>query len=119
MFDDFLLRPEEFGKSVRPQPKTRSMILQLCKKGRVCGARMVNGRWMIPAGAQILGSGRRIDYGRNKGISVIEYARTHGVSRQRVYQLLNHPTGSKIAGARKTTHGWDIPRESPWPSDDW
>lgn len=113
------MTPAEFAKTVRPFPKSARTIFRLCRQGRIKGARLVNGKWMVPPSAQILGVGKRIEYGENKGISVKEYAAKHDVRRQWVYQLLNYPSGCRTEGAVKTPTGWDIPPDSPWPAGEW
>ena len=112
-----LLTPGEYGAKL-PEPRSASYILNLCRQRRVSGARLLRGRWMVPRNAQIIGRGRRLEYGANKGVAPREYAEINGVSRQRVYQYLNHPTGCKIEGAVRGPHGWDIPPDAPWPGDD-
>lgn len=109
-----LLTPGEFGQAFDP-PRVPETIMRWCREGRITGVLRVGGRWIIPEGARVKGVGRRIeDTRRNKGISVGEYADIHGVTPQRVYQLL---WTNRIEGATKGDWGWDIPEDAPWPSE--
>jgi hypothetical protein len=109
-----LLTPEEFGQTFDP-PKRMVTIRQRCQQGRIPTAIKKGGIWLIPENAQIVGKGIRIEYGKNKGLSVKEYADMHGRSAARVYKLLSQ---NRIEGAKHGPHGWDIPEDAPWPADD-
>ena len=112
-----LLSPRAFGQTLDP-PKAKTTIIGLCREGRIVGAIAPDAdrnAWLIPEGARIRGGGIRTEYGNYGGISVREYANLHGRTTQRVYGLLKQ---NRIEGARKTAHGWDLPRDAPWPADD-
>jgi hypothetical protein len=109
-----LLTIQQFRKTLS-RPKSAKTIRDLCARGRIPEARRPGTEWLIPENAHIEGAGIRLEYGENEGISVSEYADLHGRTPQRVYQLLSQ---GRIIGARRTSHGWDIPADSPWPADD-
>ena len=109
-----LLSAKDFGQSLHP-PKAKNIIARLCQQGRIFGAIKPGREWIIPEGAAIKGARVRIEYGKHKGLSVSQYAKRHGVHRSRIYQLLRQ---GRIEGARKSDHGWDIPKGALYPSED-
>lgn len=106
------LTPKEFGLTLDP-PASPQRICLLARQKRIVGAKRDGFYWKIPRGAIIRGSGRRAEWGKNRGVSASEYAKMHGVSRQRVYKLLRQ---GRIEGAKHKPHGWDIMPDTPWPA---
>ena len=109
-----MVKPEVFGARLDP-PRSADQIKVLCREGRIKGAIRPGHEWWLPEDAKVQGMGRRIEYGENAGISVSQYARLHGVSRQRVHKLLKQ---HRIEGAKKGPHGWDIDPDAPWPAEE-
>ena len=109
-----LLSARTSGQTLNP-PKAKNTIVRLCRQGRIPGAIKPGREWLIPEGATIEGARVRIEYGLHKGISPSQFAKERGVHRTRVYQLLRR---GQIEGAKKTAHGWDIPKGATYPSED-
>jgi len=109
-----LITPAQFGAKFDP-PKSANHIKRLCREERIKGAVRPGHEWLIPERARVVGKGKRLEYGEVKGLSAIQFARLHGRTHQRAYQLLNK---GRVEGAKKTKHGWDIPKDAPWPADD-
>lgn len=102
----------KFGESLDPKV-SRFHIYNLCEAGRIEGAVKVDGKWRIPPGARIKGRGVRTKHSGLEGLSVKQYAKKHGVTPARVYQLLTPEI--RIPGAKRTPEGWDLPRRGKLP----
>lgn len=109
-----LLTLEEFGREMNP-PRSRRQVYRLVKQGRIPSAVRLGRYHYIPRGSHVAGRGKRMSSSTHRGISAREYAKLHGVSRARVYQLLEE---GRIRGARRTPQGYDIPKNAPWPAGD-
>ena len=108
-----MLTTEEFAEIVG---LSTGHVSRLAKQGRITGkVRKTKAGWQIPENAKIKGAGVRRPGVNGDSISVAQFARRHGRSRIRAYQLLNQ---GRVEGAKKTRAGWSIPHNAEWPADD-
>lgn len=115
VYEKTMLTPEEYGATLNP-PKKGYQIRKLLRANRIIGARLRAGRWLVPRNADIIGGGRHADYYSREGMSVGEFAKRHGRTHQRVYQLLYK---GRIKGAEYSREGgWTIPYDAEWPAMD-
>ena len=82
-------------------------VRSLCKSGRLAGAQLIGGSWVIPSPvarvsmSDLAGCDDDEDW-----LTLSDVARRLGVTRSRVHQLLQ---GGRLVGARQFSGKWFVP----------